>query len=175
MYRTHPAIYAVAGLLGGAVLVLVAIFALRPPTTPAPVVVAPPVAPPVAADPAVPDAAVAAAARPIVPPPPDPPPRPVVSKPVRKPPRRPPADIPGDPVAPAPRGGTGNLIIEAPSGSEILIDGKRAGTAPLPPLELTAGKHKVLVKQAGTGVQYRRSVTVKADLDLTMTVQFYSD
>ncbi|MFH1807174.1 MAG: serine/threonine-protein kinase [Pseudomonadota bacterium] len=175
VYRTHPAIYAVAGLLGGAVLVLVAIFALRPPTTPAPVVVAPPVAPPVAADPAVPDAAVAAAARPIVPPPPDPPPRPVVSKPVRKPPRRPPADIPGDPVAPAPRGGTGNLIIEAPSGSEILIDGKRAGTAPLPPLELTAGKHKVLVKQAGTGVQYRRSVTVKADLDLTMTVQFYSD
>jgi hypothetical protein len=33
----------------------------------------------------------------------------------------------------------------------------------------------VVVRQAGTGIEYRRAVTVKAGMDLTMTVQFHNE
>ncbi len=69
----------------------------------------------------------------------------------------------------------GVLIIQAPAGSSISVDGKKRGKAPLSPLELSAGRHRIVVTQSGTGVQYRRTVRVKADMDLTMTVQFYNN
>lgn len=69
----------------------------------------------------------------------------------------------------------GSLYIDAPAGSEVFVDGKLVGTAPVDGVSLNAGPHKVKVKQQGTNVQYNRTVDVKAGLDLTMTVQFYNE
>lgn len=182
VYRTPPIVYAGLGLLIGGAVVLAAVVLLRP-ASPAVTTTAQPLAAPaqtpVAATQATPDAALAA---PVVAAGPrsatntnSPAPSKANTKP-RPRTRKTRRVRPKTKIAPATQtAATGVLIIEAPTGSAVLVDGKSRGTAPIQPLELRAGRHKVIVKQQGTGVQYRRTVTVKADLDLTMTVQFYNN
>jgi len=91
--------------------------------------------------------------------------------------RRPPPPPADDGMIDTGGGGSniGVLIIDAPGGSAISVDGKPRGRAPIGPLNLPAGAHKVVVTQSGTGVQYRRSVKVRAGLDLTMSVYFHNE
>jgi hypothetical protein len=65
----------------------------------------------------------------------------------------------------------GGLIIDAPPGSVVYVDGKKRGKAPMGVIELYSGKHKVLVRQGAA--QYRQSVPIRAGLDTTLTVNFY--
>lgn len=186
VYRTHPAIYMGLGLLGGAVLLFGAIFFLKPQVIglaanqpdaavakPPPPPVMPDAAPPVAR----PDAAVAT--------PPPPPPKNVRPKHVKKTGGKKSGttyasdgtiggEVNYDDPPPT-ASNDGSLIIDGPPGSEVFIDGRRMGAIPLDSMTLKAGSHKVVVRQAGTGIEYRRSVTVKAGMDLTMTVQFHNE
>jgi hypothetical protein len=66
----------------------------------------------------------------------------------------------------------GGLVIDAPAGSVVYIDGKKVGKIPgLDVVDLYAGKHKVLVKNGAA--QYRQTVPIRAGLDTTLTVNFY--
>ncbi|HEY1097373.1 MAG TPA: PEGA domain-containing protein, partial [Myxococcota bacterium] len=65
----------------------------------------------------------------------------------------------------------GALAIEAPPGCDVYVDGKKVGRTPMDSLQLTEGPHAIRVTQ--NGVDYKQSVTVKAGLELFMTVQFH--
>lgn len=67
----------------------------------------------------------------------------------------------------------GALAIEAPAGSEVIIDGKRLGETPLDAIQLTAGTHQVLVRKGG--IDYRRSVPITAGVEMVLTVKFHSN
>lgn len=66
----------------------------------------------------------------------------------------------------------GGLVVDAPAGSVVFVDGKKVGSVPgLDVVELYEGRHAVLVKN-GTA-QYRHTVPIRAGLDITLTVNFY--
>jgi hypothetical protein len=67
----------------------------------------------------------------------------------------------------------GALAIEAPAGSEVIIDGKRLGETPMSPIELRAGTHQVLVRKGG--IDYRRSVPITAGVEMVLTVKFHTN
>ena len=64
----------------------------------------------------------------------------------------------------------GALAIEAPPGCDVIIDGKTVGKTPMDSIELTASTHNVVVRQ--NGVDYKRSVPIKAGLEMVLTVSF---
>jgi hypothetical protein len=194
VYRTHPMLYMILGLLGGALLVVGAFFFLFRPIDRAPFVVPSVESRPadVAAAPNTPpEKATPDATSPIpeLVPVPNPstdqvksPPRLTKKNTGRKNQAKTAPGTPGSPgsdfTEPVTMGGggtTGTLSVDAPAGSELFVDGKRIGVMPLDAVSLTAGPHRIVVKQAGTGVEYRRNITVKADLELTLTVQFYNN
>jgi len=180
VYKTHPALYIGLILVGAVVLVLGTVMYMRSqepqqPVPPVQPVVATPTPPPVVPDAGQvkPDAA-------------EPKPEPVktaaVSKKKKKKKkkkigRRPPPPPSEDDgfIGSGGSGNTGLLVIDAPGGSAISVDGKPRGKSPISPLTLKAGTHRVVVTQTGTGVQYRKTVKVRAGLDLTMTVYFHND
>jgi len=186
VYRTHPAIYMGFGLLGGAVLLFGAIYFLRPQAIglamnqPDAAVAKPPV---------VADAAPAVVARPdaaVATPPPPPPPHHPADRPnkQKKPVKKYGTKLSNDGTIsgevdyqdpPPTASNDGTLAIDGPPGSEVFVDGRRMGAIPLDSITLKAGPHKVVVRQTGTGIEYRRAVTVKAGMDLTMTVQFHNE
>ncbi len=64
---------------------------------------------------------------------------------------------------PAPVATTGGLAIDAaPAGGEVLIDGARAGVAPLTVSSLTPGEHVVQVRRAGGASERRITVVAGA-------------
>ncbi len=65
----------------------------------------------------------------------------------------------------------GRLAIEAPPGCDVFADGKKVGRTPIEPLVLTEGPHSIRVTQ--NGVDFKQNVTVKAGLELFLTVQFH--
>ncbi len=67
----------------------------------------------------------------------------------------------------------GGLAIEAPPGCDVYADGKKMGTTPIEPLQLFEGPHSIRVTQ--NGVEYKQNVTVKAGLELYLTVQFHQN
>jgi hypothetical protein len=67
----------------------------------------------------------------------------------------------------------GSLAIEAPPGCDVFIDGKGYGKTPLPPIELTQGTHRVLVKQ-GT-IPYQQNVPIEPNLESFLQVQFHKN
>ncbi|MFZ9888135.1 MAG: protein kinase domain-containing protein [Myxococcota bacterium] len=71
----------------------------------------------------------------------------------------------------SPRANKGGLIIDAPAGSVVFVDGKKVGSIPgLDVIDLYEGQHKVLVKNGAA--QYRHTVPIRAGLDTTLTVNF---
>jgi serine/threonine protein kinase len=128
--------------------------------TPAPVVITTPL--PVVASPPASQPTSQAVSQPAVPPvaPPVTTPVPVVAAPIAAPPpskskdpRKPPAKL-------ATKAGPGKIKLSAPSGAMITIDGEALGRAPLPPLELPAGTHRVAVEDKGKTTT--RTVTIRA-------------
>lgn len=70
------------------------------------------------------------------------------------------------------RANKGGLVIDAPAGSVVFINGKKAGSVPgLDVIDLYEGRHKVLVKNGSA--QYRHTVPIRAGLDTTLTVNFH--
>lgn len=67
----------------------------------------------------------------------------------------------------------GGLAIEAPPGCDVYADGKKMGKTPIEPLQLPEGPHAIRVTQ--NGVEYKQNVTVKAGLELFLTVQFHQN
>lgn len=66
----------------------------------------------------------------------------------------------------------GGLLVDAPAGSVVFVDGKKVGSIPgLDVVELYEGQHKVLVKNGAA--QYRHTVPIQAGLDTTLTVNFF--
>ena len=65
----------------------------------------------------------------------------------------------------------GALAIEAPPGCDVIIDGKKVGKTPMDSIELTASTHNVVVRQ--NGVEYKRSVPIKAGLEMVLSVSFH--
>lgn len=65
----------------------------------------------------------------------------------------------------------GALAIEAPPGCDVYADGKKMGRTPIEPLQLTEGPHSIRVTQ--NGVDYKQNVTIKAGLELFLTVAFH--
>jgi serine/threonine protein kinase len=67
----------------------------------------------------------------------------------------------------------GGLAIDAPPGCDVYADGKKMGKTPIEPLQLFEGPHSIRVTQ--NGVEYKQNVTVKAGLELFLTVQFHQN
>ena len=65
----------------------------------------------------------------------------------------------------------GALAIEAPPGCDVYADGKKMGRTPMPSLQLTEGPHAIRVSQ--NGVDYKQNVTIKAGVELFLTVAFH--
>jgi predicted DNA-binding antitoxin AbrB/MazE fold protein len=59
------------------------------------------------------------------------------------------------------KGIKGTLKIRVNPWADVYIDGKRKGTTPLKPIELTAGEHTVLVKNERLGAERSFRVTIK--------------
>jgi serine/threonine-protein kinase len=68
------------------------------------------------------------------------------------------------------RAGRGVLIIDAPPGCDVTVDGKRVGTTPLDGIELFEGRRSVVVKKGA--VPYKQVVDMKADMEATLHVEF---
>jgi hypothetical protein len=56
----------------------------------------------------------------------------------------------------------GTLVIDAPDGAEVTVDGQAAGTMPVPTLSVPIGTREIVLKHASFG-QRRVTVTVTAD------------
>jgi eukaryotic-like serine/threonine-protein kinase len=69
--------------------------------------------------------------------------------------------------------GTGSIVVEAPAGSKVFVDGALKGTAPMSPIQVTEGTRKVVVKK--DGLEYRHNVPVKPGTESVLTVQFYTN
>jgi hypothetical protein len=67
----------------------------------------------------------------------------------------------------------GALAIEAPAGCDVIIDGKKVGKTPMNSIDLYAGSHNVVVRQGS--IEYKRSVGIKAGLEMVLTVQFHEN
>jgi serine/threonine-protein kinase len=67
----------------------------------------------------------------------------------------------------------GALAIEAPPGCDVIIDGKKIGKTPMNSIELYTGNHNVVVRQGA--VEYKRSVGIKAGLEMVLSVQFHEN
>jgi hypothetical protein len=68
------------------------------------------------------------------------------------------------------------LVVDAPSGSDVRIDGQSVGVAPLGPLALGAGKHTVVVSEVGhhpfvRDLEVGRGQTASVEVDLGTTFQ----
>lgn len=68
----------------------------------------------------------------------------------------------------------GALTIDAPPGARVEIDGRSLGPAPLPPVSLPPGRHRVVVVQAGRvpfvqtlALDRAQAVTITAPLEVT--------
>jgi len=66
--------------------------------------------------------------------------------------------------------GTGTLEIDAPDGCEVLVDGKKVGTTPTPPITMVEGKHHVVVKRGVT--KYETPFVMKPNFVGTLKVEF---
>ncbi len=137
--------------------ILVVLFWPKEKPEPAPAVIAlpqPVVSPPPAT---LPVSLPVPASQPVIQPVPTP--VPVVVGPKTPPPqvktkdsRKPPAKIA--------KSGPGKIKLSAPSGATVKIDGEELGRAPLPPLELSAGSHRVTIEDKGKTTT--RTITIRA-------------
>jgi hypothetical protein len=59
-------------------------------------------------------------------------------------------------------GPSGSIVIDAPDGTEVLVDGQPAGTTPLESIKAPIGTREVVLKHPALG-QRRMTVTVRAD------------
>jgi len=66
--------------------------------------------------------------------------------------------------------GMGSLSLDAPAGSEVFVDGRRVGTAPLPSVPLIEGSHTVVVKKGKA--EYKKSFSLRAGDDVSLWVEF---
>ncbi len=67
--------------------------------------------------------------------------------------------------------GRGTLILDAPPGAKVIIDGKSRGRTPLKDTSLFEGRHTVVVKN-DQGAQFKRSFRVRPGDEVTMWVEF---
>lgn len=69
--------------------------------------------------------------------------------------------------------GAGTLAVKAPPGSEIRIDGRLVGTAPLPgPAKVFEGKHRIVVTSSDGSANWQQPFTIKRGDELTAEVTF---
>lgn len=68
----------------------------------------------------------------------------------------------------------GALTVQAPDGARVEVDGRALGTAPLPPIALAPGRHRVVVVESGRvpfvqtlTVERAQALTVEAPLEVT--------
>lgn len=68
----------------------------------------------------------------------------------------------------------GRLVLDSPEGAEVIVDGRAQGAAPVPPIELAPGVHRVAVLASGrrafvttVEIAAAREVTLETPLELT--------
>lgn len=67
--------------------------------------------------------------------------------------------------------GKGSLVLDAPPGCDVFVDGKKVGRTPLGPLSLYEGTRRILVKKGD--IDYRHKVPMRAGLQATLSVEFH--
>jgi hypothetical protein len=67
--------------------------------------------------------------------------------------------------------GKGTLQVDSPPDCEVLLDGRKVGVTPIPPLDVFEGKHAILVRRGKT--EYRQSFVMKPNFDATLHVEFH--
>ena len=68
--------------------------------------------------------------------------------------------------------GQGKLLLTAPAGAIVILDGRKIGTAPLKPYPVYEGSHKVTVKKAGGGPKFSRNFSVRPGDEVSVWVEF---
>jgi serine/threonine-protein kinase len=66
--------------------------------------------------------------------------------------------------------GKGSLLIESPPDCEVMVDGRKVGVTPLPPLEMYEGKHAIVVRHGKT--EYKQAFVMKPNFEATLHVEF---
>ncbi|MEW5848718.1 MAG: PEGA domain-containing protein [Myxococcota bacterium] len=66
--------------------------------------------------------------------------------------------------------GKGTLIVDAPAGTQLYIDGKLVGTLPVQPLSLYEGSHLAVVKKGKA--EFKQNFVMKPDFEATLHVEF---